>query len=92
MKTKLLEIINHYGIEHQQRKLQEEVFELQEAITIYENSSHSLKNGIEEELADVQNLLDEIRYYYDIRWERTSNIQLVKADRQLERIKNETNN
>ena len=92
MKAKLLEIINHYGIENQQRKLQEEVFELQEAITIYENSFHNIKSGIEEELADVQNLLDEIRYYYEIRWERTSNIQLIKADRQLERIKNETDN
>ena len=33
MKEKLLNIINHYGLENQQRKLQEEVFELQEVIT-----------------------------------------------------------
>ena len=37
MKNDLLKIINHYGIVHQQRKLNEEVFELQEAIIKHEN-------------------------------------------------------
>lgn len=37
MKNDLLKIINHYGIEHQQRKLNEEAFELQEAIIKHEN-------------------------------------------------------
>ena len=35
-KKKLLKIINHYGVNNQQRKLTEEVFELQEAITLHE--------------------------------------------------------
>ena len=35
---KLLNIINHYGVNNQQRKLQEEVFELNEAIFDYENT------------------------------------------------------
>ncbi len=38
MEEKLLKIINHYGVNNQQRKLQEEVFELQEAIYDYENT------------------------------------------------------
>ena len=33
MEKELLEIIEHFGVENQQRKLQEEVFELQEIIT-----------------------------------------------------------
>lgn len=36
MQEKLLTIINHYGVNAQQRQLQEEVFELQEAITLQE--------------------------------------------------------
>lgn len=38
MEEKLLKIINHYGVNNQQRKLQEEVFELQEAIYDYETT------------------------------------------------------
>ena len=36
MEKDLLKIIEHFGINNQQRKLQEEVFELQEAITTHE--------------------------------------------------------
>ena len=36
MEKKLLQIINYYGIRSQQRKLNEEVFELIEAINVYE--------------------------------------------------------
>ena len=45
MDEQLLKIINHYGINNQQRKLEEEIFELQEAITIYE-----LKNSVQYEI------------------------------------------
>ena len=34
MKEDLLQIIEHFGIDNQQRKLQEEVFELQKEIII----------------------------------------------------------
>ena len=87
MKSKLLTIINHYGINNQQRKLEEEVFELQEAITKYEITNHI--KDIEEELADVQVLLDQIRYYYNIDWENINKVMIRKIERQLERIKNE---
>ena len=39
MEENLLKIINHYGVNHQQRKLQEEVFELNEAIIKHENKN-----------------------------------------------------
>jgi NTP pyrophosphatase (non-canonical NTP hydrolase) len=47
MNEKLLKNINHYGVNHQQRKLQEEVFELQEAITRYEFAKKDNKAELE---------------------------------------------
>ena len=87
MKDKLLQIINHYGIEHQQRKLEEEIFELQQAITLFETST--TKYNIEEELADVMVLLHQIKFYYDLDDVEVSRIFTNKIDRQLERIENE---
>ena len=87
MKDKLLQIINHYGIEHQQRKLEEEIFELQQAITLFETST--TKYNIEEELADTMVLLQQIGYYYDLDDLEINKIMQFKIDRQLERIENE---
>lgn len=99
MKDKLLQIINHYGINNQQRKLQEEVFELQEAITNYEDAyeANQIYEGndynipkfiehIEEELGDVLNILEEIQLFYGI-----SNLdgRYSKIDRQLKRMEEE---
>lgn len=98
MKNKLLQIINRYGIEHQQRKLQEEVFELQQAITIFESSSEwtptivkKWKGNITEELADTLVLLHQIKFYYDLDDVEVARIFTNKIDRQLERMKNEKN-
>lgn len=101
MKVDLLKIINHYGVNAQQRQLAEEVFELQEAIT-----THELKNSVSyeipiteitetrdhiaEEIADVLNLVEQFMYYYDIDFsEEVLEIKHKKVGRQLERIKNE---
>ena len=100
MKDKLLEIINHYGVNHQQRKLNEEVFELQEAITI-----HELKKTVEyeiplfeiigteehiaEEISDVFVILFQLKEYYNIPTEVIDEIVKKKVDRQIERLKNE---
>ena len=98
MKEDLLKIINHYGITHQQRKLNEEVFELQEAITRYEDDYYYMcepegldiaKEHITEELADVMVLLNQIKYYYELDSERIEKIMKEKIARQLERMKNE---
>lgn len=91
MKTKLLAIINHYGLEHQQRKLAEEVFELQQAISL-ERYGEGDKDHIEEEMADVCNVLMEISNYYKLNTVKMRKIMESKQDRQLERIKNETDN
>lgn len=102
MKDKLLKIIQKYGIEHQQRKLEEEVFELQQAIInyedvyeanqIYEGNDYNIskfREHIEEEISDVMVMLKQIQYFYDIKDEHIEEIMNYKIDRQLERIENE---
>ena len=93
MKDKLLKIVQHYGIEHQQRKLEEEVFELQQAITNCEWASSEYgrcsKSNIIEELADTQVMLKQFQYYYEITDDEIEEIMQFKVDRQLERIEKE---
>ena len=84
MKEKLLKIINNYGLNHQQRKLEEEVYELQEAIIKGDDKEH-----IAEELADVCVLLMQITNYLKIDVPSIDKIMEMKIDRQIERIKNE---
>lgn len=103
MKEYLIKIINHYGIEQQQRKFQEEVFELNEAII-----THELKKSVEyeiplteiigtrehiaEEIADVFNLVEQFMYFYNIDIQDVIEIKHKKIHRQLERIENEKDN
>ena len=103
MEEKLLEIINHYGIRNQQRKLNEEVFELIEAINVYEEQkivcelcckrlhTDKEKEHIIEELADVMVMLEQFKLYYGISSEEITKIFWSKVDRQLGRIENENN-
>ena len=44
MKSDLLKIINNYGVRHQLKKLNEEVFELMEAIRDYEEQKQACEN------------------------------------------------
>lgn len=103
MKADLLKIIKHYGINHQQKKLEEEVFELQEAITTHELKESveydiplteivDTKEHIAEELADVLVLLGQIIHYYDIDKKEIKKFLKNKIERQLGRIENEQTN
>lgn len=102
MKENLLKIIEHYGVRHQQRKLSEETFELQEAIYQYEAQKEACENigcsrihidkckeHMEEEFADVMVLLGQIKYYYELDDERIKKIMKEKVDRQLDRMSKE---
>jgi NTP pyrophosphatase (non-canonical NTP hydrolase) len=97
MEEKLLKIINHYGIRNQQRKLNEEVFELQEAIIdykyveVYKNSPAEKyhKEHIAEEIADIEVMLLQFKEYYQIDGNDILRIMNEKIDRQLGRIENE---
>lgn len=94
MREDLLKIIKHYGVNAQQRQFAEEVFELQEAITAYENDYEGLNMGndtsyIAEEIADVMIMLNQFKAYYNIPNETILVFMRGKVNRQLERIKNE---
>ena len=95
MKNKLLKIIQHYGIDNQLRKFNEENFELIEAIHGLENSDAMLKvlarttliNNIKEEIADNLVLLSQFILYYNINLDDIEKIFKQKVERQLERMK-----
>lgn len=97
MEDKLLQIINHYGVNNQLRKFNEEAFELQEAIFYYENDECNCydevfknnKKHITEELADVMVMLMQFKEYYNIDGKEIMNIIEYKIDRQLSRIAKE---
>lgn len=86
--NRLLKIIKHYGIEHQQRKFNEEVFELQEAITTYEMTEIDMEH-IAEEIADCEVLLGQFKVYYDIPNCTITRFKEFKIDRQLKRMEDE---
>lgn len=72
--------IQHHGIECQQRKLVEEVHELNEAITKHETMKKSGHDNdvtdIITEIADVKNLLEQIQEWYNI---NTIDVNLEKT-------------
>ena len=100
----LLKIVNHYGINNQLRKFNEECFELEEAIINYEqekalnellcieiiDSDTLKKKHITEEIADVTVMLNQFKKYYCITDKDLVEVTKFKIARQLERIKNET--
>lgn len=94
---KLLKIINNYGVDIQQRKLAEEIWELQEAITTHELKKSveyeiplaeviGTKENIAQELAYVMVLIEQFKLYYGITAEEIVKIFWEKVDRTLERM------
>lgn len=92
MKEDLLKLIKHYGVNNQQRKLQEEIFELQEAIIKYELDETGLetKKHIEEEFADCMVILEQFKAYYNLDNNKIVDIMYKKIKRQLDRISKES--
>ena len=97
MEKELLEIIEHFGVENQQRKLQEEVFELNEAITTHELKKSveceiplteivGTKERITEEIADIEVILLEIKELYHIDGNEILKTMKNKIKRTLDRI------
>ena len=76
----LREIAVHYGFAHQRGKLSEEMGELNDALLDGDNA------GIAEEIADVLNVIEEIRYLRGIPIKEIKGIQLEKIQRQHRRI------
>lgn len=95
MQSKMKDIVKHYGINSQQRKFAEEVFELQEAITqkesdedgIVSRNYYKYKESITEEIADCIVMLSQFKEYYNITDEELNKQIEYKINRQIERIK-----
>ena len=99
MEDKLLQIIEHFGVLTQQKKLAEEIHELNQAITLYEaqlSGEYEMpltyligtKEHIIEELADVLIVLSQFMYYYDLQKKDIDKAMRQKIDRTIERIEN----
>lgn len=88
MKEDLLNIINHYGLTNQLKKLSEEIYELQEAILIDVGDNESY-NHIIEEMADVYVLMEQLEEYFEISQDKLIAMESYKIKRTLQRIKEE---
>lgn len=88
MEQELLEIIKHYGLKKQLKKLSEEVYELQEAILLDEGGMESYQH-ICEERADVEVLLRQLDEYFEIKFDDVAKWMTNKINRTLERIDEE---
>lgn len=97
MKDKLLQIINHYGLDKQLKYIHSEYFELDEAIINYVDDECNYYSEVENshlrkiagEIADVMVMLKQFQYYFDIEDEEIEETMKYKIDRQLQRIKEE---
>ena len=95
---KIKYIADHYGYEPQSRQLIEEMAELTVAINkawrktfdeIDKIPNMDDEEHIEEEIADVEIMLLQIKYLIGVGNEELLEIVEKKLDRQIERIKNE---
>lgn len=97
-----LDIINHFGYRNQMKKLNEETYELLEAVDDYEDASMEFNNNedyysteemkvfrdhIVEEMGDVLILLTEFIGKYDIEKQELDKWMDYKLERTLDRIK-----
>lgn len=104
MKEQLLYIINYYKIKSQLKKLNEECYELIEAVKEFEYQKEvcenigcknikkhlfGLKEHIEEEFADCCVVLEQFKAYYELNNDRIIEIMKQKINRQLKRIERE---
>lgn len=94
---KLQYIADHYGYETQSRQLVEEMAELTVAINkawrktfdaVDKIPNMDDEERIEEEIADVEIMLSQIKYLIGVGEGELSQIIESKLDRQIERIKN----
>ena len=94
MKKDLMEIIQHYGVNNQLRKFNEECYELIEAIIDYkyvevykESPAEKYHKGhLIEELSDVTVMLKQFQAYYGITDEEIEEVMKYKILRQKDRI------
>ena len=91
-----LETAEHYGYEAQSNQLVEECAELIQAVNKYRRSVGAgqpteakiqiVRENLVEELADVELMIEQIKYLLDITEEEIKAIKLYKVNRTKERI------
>ena len=84
---KLRRITNHFGIDTQLIKLNEEMGELlnEGYRNVYKADA---KEQLEDETADVLNVLIQVMLYFDLDWSRIGEVMNKKVNRCLDRIDN----
>lgn len=96
LKDKQLEIIKYYGPNKQLRQLTEESGELIVAIAKFQRSGQHLNikkkepseelNNLIFEIADVENLIEQIKFDYDLVSDGVAKVKEYKVNRELDRI------
>lgn len=76
-----IKIINHYGVNAQLKKLNEEVYEFEEAVLEKHDKEH-----ITEEIADILVILQQFKEKYNIDLTEINKVMRYKVDRQIRRI------
>lgn len=87
MKAKLLRIFNHFGIETQKRKLNEECYEFLQAVCEWQgNPSTANEEHVTEELADCLVVLKQFQLSFEIADLVLEEFAISKTERTLARI------
>ena len=88
MKAKLLRIFNHYGIESQKRKLNEECYEFLQAVCEWQGYTDSpiFRRHVVEELADCLVVLKQFQHHFGIDEQTIKQWCDYKTERTLARI------
>lgn len=81
-------IARRYGKVHQALKLFEECGELEEALRGYINGTDTKEHAIEE-MADVEVMIDQFKYYFLNCEKQVDDVKRAKVDRQLLRMEAE---
>ena len=90
MNKQLQKIADHYGKDAQAVQCAEELCELSCAILQYRKRKGRKELGkVMEEMADVENMLPQMKYLYDIGSDFIEELRQEKIDRQLLRIESE---
>lgn len=92
MNEKRLSIVKYYGIKTQQRKLAEECFELNEAVTIFENNNSVRMRDLDhiaEEIGDVFNIIKGFQLKYGFSDDYIQGLADGKINRQIKRMEEE---
>lgn len=104
MDKDLLKIIENYGISNQLKKLNEELYEFQEAVLSYnllktinedfkdevlEKNTEYIYKCVLEEYADLCVLLSQFELYFDLNENEVLQVMRNKVDKQLKRIEND---